>query len=48
MIIEQTQLFLYPTSITVAISWCTRDRQGRHPAPGDNLRASGSFELLVF
>jgi len=29
----------------VAISWCTRDRQGRHPAPVDSLHAIDSVGL---
>jgi hypothetical protein len=35
----------YPSYMTAATSWCTRDRQGRHLAPVDNLHASGLSEL---
>jgi histidinol-phosphate aminotransferase len=36
---------LYPGSMTVATSWCTRDRQDRHPSPVDSLHAFGSTGL---
>jgi hypothetical protein len=38
----------YPDCITAATSWCTHDRQGRHPAPVDSLHAFDSVGLPAY